>query len=518
VYKFELNERKIIACFSLPTGIIIIIQQPECLIVGLSENPPEWHQIAKIDCLEAAESVCVCLSLLSEPQSSVILIGTQDGHVYQLQISKKNLTFLCDIEQPVTSILNVDSQTTVIVGKYGKIALLDGSTKETFISYAPTAIEDCFYSKRQLFLMGSNRLLSMEMKTSTETGFLCNASYCNVKFVRSIHKKEETVFILTENGTVYQSSLVFGSKEEKPRERSGAEVKPILQEIHRCAEQTKSLSAVSDRVLLDIAQLSVALHMLNQNVSNSFPVTIRSFSDPRIPQSQNLIVSITNKSAWNLSSLHWSFQICAQRTNQSSVLFREEWKTGDTVELEHHLLLPDDTFDAEVKTSLIFRMVDLKKQPESQSLCFFPLSTIKLSVLDFLEPAATNLFDDKNNISDVLGFSRTQIRGCPWPILLQQSWHRGFAQKFGYTSPLQIVVRCGLHLVRMILKEDENNSDKIWILRIETSNSNLLHLLCTQIFQLIEARHPLTKSDIVNIPSYVLAQLQVIFLFHLHTL
>lgn len=515
MYNFELNEKKIVACFSLPTGIIIFIQQADCLVVGLSKNPPEWHQIARIDCLEAAESVYACLSPLLEPQPSAILIGTQDGHVYQLQISKKNLTLLCDIQQPVTSILIVDSQTTVIVGKYGKIAMLNGSTKETLISFSPTAVEDCFYSKQKLYLMGSNQLLSMEMKTSAETGFLSDANYCKVKFIRSVHVNEETVFILTENGTIYQSSLVFiGSNEDQPRrERSGAEVKPILQEIHRCADQTKALSAISDRVLLDVAQLSVALHMVNQNVSNSFPVTIRSISDPRSPRSQNLIVSITNKSAWNLSSLHWSFQICAQGINQSSLLFREEWKTGDMVELEHHLVLPDDTFGAEVKTSLIFRVVDLKKHPEPQSLCFFPLSTIKLSVLDFLEPAAANLFDEKNNVSDVLGFSRTQIRGCPWPILLQQSWHRGFAQKFGYTSPLQIVVRCGSHLVRMILKEDENHSDKIWILRIETSNSNILRLLCTEIFQLLEARHPLTKSDVVNIPSYVLAQLQVIFLF-----
>ena len=102
-------------------------------------------------------------------------------------------------------------------------------------------------------------------------------------------------------------------------------------------------------------------------------------------------------------------------------------------------------------------------------------------------------------------------RGCPWPLLLQQSWHRGFAQKFGYTSPMQMVLRCGSHLVRMILKEDENHSDKIWMLRIQTSNSNLLRLLCTQIFQLIEARHQLIKTDVVTIPSYVLAQLQVIF-------
>jgi hypothetical protein len=184
---------------------------------------------------------------------------------------------------------------------------------------------------------------------------------------------------------------------------------------------------------------------------------------------------------------------------------------GETVELEHQMILPDDTFDAEVKISFIFRIIDMKKQSEPQSLCFFPLSTIKLSALDFLEPAVPNLFDEKNSISDVLGFSRTQIRGCPWPILLQQSWHRGFAQKFGFTSPLQMVLRCGSYFVRMVLKEDENHSDKIWVLRIETTNFKLLRLLCAQIFQLIEARHPPTKSDFVNIPSYVLAQLQVIF-------
>lgn len=522
MFTFTLNERKIVACFPLPTtGIIIFIQQSNYLIVGLSEDPPEWHQIARIDCLEAAKSVHVCLSPLSVPHSPIIFIGTQDGHVYQLEINKKNLTILCDIQQPVTSILNIDSQTTFIVGSHGKISMLNGSTKETLVSFAPKAIEDCFFSKNQLYLMGSNQLFSMEIKVSAETSdFLGEANYCNVKLARSVHVKGNTVFVLTENGTIYQSSLLFGSKEDKPShgENNGAQVKPILQEIHRCADQMTVLSTISEQVLLDVAQLSVVLHIINQDVGNRFPVTIRSFSDPRIPQSQNLIVTITNKSDWNLSSLHWAFQICVHRINQSSVLLREEWKTGKTVELEHQLLLPDDNFDAEVKISLVFRITDLKKQPEPLTICFIPLATVKLSVLDFLEPAVLNLFDEKNSISDVLGFSRTQIRGCPWPILLQQSWHRGFAQKFGYTSPMQMVLRCGSHLVRMILKEDENHSDKIWILRIQTSNSNLLRMLCTQIFQLIEARHQLIKTDVVTIPSYVLAQLQVIFFLILHIL
>lgn len=508
-YDFDLRERKIIACFTVETGLIIFIQHSNLLIVGFSENPPEWQHIARIDCLEAPKAVCLCQSSKSVPDC--YFIGTQDGHVYQLQLHHRNLTFLCDIQQPIISIQIADDKTTLVVGKYGKIARLVGPTKEAIISFSPTAVENCFYSGHQLYLMGSNQLYSMEIKLASDGRFLEEAMYCKVRFIRAVHLQGETIFILTENGTIYQCSLLFGSNEEKPsHQRNGAEVKQILQEIHRCADSAKTLSTVRESVLLDVAQLSIALNMVNQDICDRFPVIVQSFSEPKCPRNQRLIISVTNKSAWNLSSRYWSFQISVHPANQSSLFFRDEWKTGDIVELEHQLVLLEDIFDVTIKISLIFRLVDPKKMTELQSLAVFPLSTIKLCALDFLEPVVSDLFDAKNSHSDVIGFSRTQIKGCPWPILLQRSWHRGFAQRIGDASPMQMVLRCGTHLLRMNLKEDENHSDKIWILRIETSNYKLLRFLRNQIFQLIEGRYPLVKPDFVKIPSHVLAHLQVI--------
>ncbi|XP_057366896.1 uncharacterized protein LOC130687733 [Daphnia carinata] len=506
-HDFDLRERKIIACFTVETGLIIFIQHSNLLIIGFSENPPEWQQVASIDCFDTPNTVYICQSSKAAPDC--YLIGTQDGHVYQLQLKQRNLTFLCDIQQPIISIQNVDDKTALVVGKYGKIARLTGPTKEALISFSPTAVESCFYSGHQLYLVGSNQLYSMEIKLASDGRFLEEAIYCKVKFVRAVHLRGETIFILTENGTIYQCGLLFGSNEEKPsRQRNGAELKEILQEIHSCADRAKTLGTIRDSVLLDVAQLSIALNMVNQDISDRFPVIVHSFSEPKCPRNQRLIFSVTNKSAWNLSSRYWIFQISVHRVNESSLFFRDEWKTGDTLELDHQLVLLEDMLEVAVKISLIFRLVDPNKMNEPPSIAVFPLSTIKLCALDFLEPALSDVFDVKNSHSDVIGFSRTQIKGCPWPILLQRSWHRGFAQRIGDPTPVQMVLRCGTHLLRMNLKEDENHTDKIWILRIETSNFKLLRFLRNQIFQLIEGRYPLVKPDFVKIPSHVLANLQ----------
>ncbi|KAI9557584.1 hypothetical protein GHT06_017412 [Daphnia sinensis] len=505
-YDFDLKERKVIACFPVESGLLIFVQHSNLLIVGFSENPPEWQQIARIDCLEAPKAVCLYHSSKMAPDC--YFIGTQDGHVYQLQLKQRNLTFLYDIQQPVISIQNADDKTTLVVGKYGKIARLVGPTKEALISFSPTAVENCFYSGHQLYFMGSNQLYSMEIKLVSDR-FLEEANYCKVRFVRAVHLQGEAIFILTENGTIYQCSLLFGSNEEKPsRQRNGAELKQILQEIHRCADHAKTLSTVRDSVLLDVAQLSIALNMVNQDISDRFPIIVHSFSEPKCPRNQRLIISVTNKSAWNLSPRYWTFQISVHPANESSLFFRDEWKTEETLELEHQLVLLEDVFDVAIKISLIFRLVDPKKMTEPHSLAVFPLSTVKLCALDFLEPAVSDLFDAKNSHSDVIGFSRTQIKGCPWSFLLQRSWHRGFAQRMEDPSLVQMVLRCGTHLLRMNLNEDENHSDKIWILRIETSNFKLLRCLRSQIFQLIEGRYPLVKPDFVKIPSHVLAHLQ----------
>lgn len=504
------------ACFPLPTGTMIFVRHSlNCLIVGFSENPPEWQQIARIDCIEAVEKVFVCHSPLSTPKCCIIIIGTEDGHVYQLQLSNKILTLLCDIQQPVTSILSIENQTaqTVVVGKYGKIAWLDGCAKEALISFAPTAISDCYQSGQKLYLLGSEQLYCMELKNKSDGCFLGEADFCKVKFIRAFHLKDNFVLILTENGTIYQSSPIFGSQKNQPsRQRSGAEIKPILSEIHRCSDRIKSLNFVSDRVRLDVAQLSVALHMLNQDVGDRFPIIARSFADDPSKR-QRLNITITNKSTWDLSSSHWAFQISTRRTDQSFILLRQEWKKGEKLELEHHFELLDDAFEVELKMSLAYRVIDPRKESEPQSLCVFPLSTVELSVLDFLEPSASDMYEFKNSQTDMVGFSRTKVDGCPWPILLRRSWHRGFAQWLNDSPPLQIVLRFGSHPLRLTLREDENPSDKIWILRIESSNSNLLRLLRTRIFQLIEANFipASSKSEVVIIPSHVLAHLQVAF-------
>ena len=510
LHTFDLgSDRKIVGCFPLVTGKIIFVRHsPNCLIVGFSENPPEWQQIARIDCIQSVETVFACQSPTSKPQCCIIIIGTQDGHVYQLQMNSRNLTLLCDIQQPVTSVLNINNQ-LVILGKYGKIVRLDGSTKEALTYFAPTAISCCYHSGQKLYLLGSEQLYSVEMKHSSDGGSFGEANFSKVKFVRAFYLKDNCVFILTENGTIYQSSLVFGSQEEQ-LPRSGAEIKPILLEIHRCTDRTKAMNAVSERVRLDVAQLSIALHMLNQDVGIHFPIIVKSFADPIYPQNQRLNITITNKSTWDLSPSHWAFQISVRRTDNSHILLRKEWKMGKELELEHHFELLDDAFDVELKMSLAFRVIDSRKESESQHLiCFFPLSTVELSVLNFLEPSSSDMFEFKNNITDVIGFNRKNADVCPWPVLLQRSWHRGFAQWMSDPPPMQIVLRCGSHPVRLTLKEDENPSDKIWILRIETSNSNLLRLLRICIFRQIESQNPPSKAEAIIIPSHVLAHLQV---------
>lgn len=515
-YNFNLLGGKLLECFPLsPAGALLFIRIPGKLIVGFSANPPEWKQIAKIDCLEEAQSVQICLSPLSKPNCCIVLIGTEDGHVYQLQLENPNLlTLLFDLQQPVVSILNPDNQ-TILVGRYGKIARLNSASKDAQVSFAPTDISDCFFSGRQLYLMGSDQLYSMELKQTKGDSFLGEANYCKVKFVRAINLMNETVVVLTENGTIYQSSLNFGDEPSSTRLRTGTEIKPILLEIHRCTDETKALGIVSQNVHDDITQISIALHMLNQTLYEQFPAAVRSFADPISPRTQRLIISVTNNSTWNLLSSHWAFQICANDTDQSSNLLKQEWKTDETLELEHRLPHLDDTFHAEVKISLVFRVIDPRKPSEPQSLCVFPLSTVELTVLDFLDPGVSDHFDAKNKSVDIIGFCRDKVDDCPWGTILQRSWHRGFAKWLSGPPPLQIVLLCGSDVVRMTLQKDENNSDKIWTLRIETSSSNLLRLLRKDIFRLIETNNPPTASEFVKVPSHVIAHLQVVVFFSL---
>ena len=90
------------------------------LEISYSSAGQDLSHRAYIDCLKEAQSAVLCLL-----PPSTLLIGTdEDGHVYKLCLDKRNqLQLICDIQQPVASIMVLPSDQVAVIGRYGKIVL-----------------------------------------------------------------------------------------------------------------------------------------------------------------------------------------------------------------------------------------------------------------------------------------------------------------------------------------------------------------------------------------------------------
>ena len=79
--------------------------------------------MAEIDMIEVAGVPVLCLSPLSKPDGIILLMGTADGHVYQLSLNGDS-SLMCDIQQPVLSI-RVYLEDCYVFGRYGKIVQMN---------------------------------------------------------------------------------------------------------------------------------------------------------------------------------------------------------------------------------------------------------------------------------------------------------------------------------------------------------------------------------------------------------
>lgn len=462
------------------------------LEISYSSAGQDLSHHAYIDCLKESQSAVLCLL----PSSTVLLIGTdEDGHVYQLSLDKRNqLQLICDIQQPVASIMILPSDQVAVIGRYGKIVLLSNSFQTVLTTFAPsTIISQCSSFGSFLYINGDDQqLYSAELKSSEN---VIEAKYCRVKFVRSFHidNHRKLIIILTEDGVIYESSLHF---QEKGFIKGGSDMKSILGDIQQNAKKLKQLNLSSEKVRKDLDQVSMALQMIGEDQSTKFSTVFRSF--PSL-DSEKLRISITNNSSQSYLASHWSLHVEVNRSSTSSSI-KEIWATGTTLELEHPFQLSSSNFDVQVRVTLLFHANDPFRKP----VCIFPLSEIKLDLLDFLEPAPSAHIFDKTKTYDLLGFNRNLVE-TPWPFLLSRSWHRGFQQLLTDPSAPEICLRYGQIPLKLSLKE---SSELVWILRIDTTDKNLLKNLRLKLFQRI---FPVSKvsSSFVRVPSHVLAQLQV---------
>ena len=489
------------------------------LLISIVIGDSSLTNIARLDCLKASvQSVFLGLSpVSSQPDEPILLLGTEDGHVYELTVRDKKLRLLCDIQQPVVSILGISSD-LAIIGKFGKIVIRKSSGSGAVATlFAPTAIHNCSSSDRILFLQGDDQLYSAVLSSSPSDGPI-EARYCQVKHVRSFRlcgEKQKALIILTENGALYQVSC--GHFDGTGPQRCGSEVNGILQEIQRCADQTKVLNATSQRAKEDLEQLSTALAMLGGDHSDKFSFTVRSFPAGFDSEEERLRISITNQSSWSFPASHWGAVVTVNRSSTSARLNRTTWATGDVLQLDHRFSLPeeqDSRVGIEVKVSLFFRIADPFRDAEQQQpVCVFPICQTRLTILDFLElTAAPPSSLDERIFQDVLGFSCKKT-DAPWQFLLNRSWHRGFNSLEVPPFGTELNLRYGKTSIRMILTEEQGPTEKLWILRLAATDPSNLLLLRAELFNLIRAQRPILEnsSDAIQVPACLLAQCQVGF-------
>jgi len=205
----------------------VCLKDGTSLEISYSSAGQDLSHRAYIDCLKEAQSAVLCLL----PSSTVLLIGTdEDGHVYQLSLDKRNqLQLICDIQQPVASIMILPSDQVAVIGRHGKIVLLSNSFQIVLTTFAPsTVINQCSSFGSFLYINGDDQqLYSTELKSSEN---VIEAKYCRVKFVRSFHidNHRKLIIILTEDGVIYESSLHL---QEKGFIKGGSDMKSILGDI-----------------------------------------------------------------------------------------------------------------------------------------------------------------------------------------------------------------------------------------------------------------------------------------------
>lgn len=291
------------------TVSIVCLRDRQKLLINLTEEE-KLNKIASIDCLDVGHAICISAS------SQSLIIGTGDGHIYQLPLKKGHLVMIHDLQQPVASILPIAENALMIVGKYGKIVKLDTATKQAVSSYAPTSITSVVNSGNKLFLQGPGVLYSLELKGD----LLGEPKYCKVKFVRRFQlTSQSTLIILTEDGSIYQSSLHFGTEKTTTSvESNGTDIKTIIQKIHQGTDRIKELGQISEEMRHNVRQLSVALEMVGSIHTDKFPTVIRSFACD--DGSERLRISITNSSPWSFPSSHWTCSISVLNCNHSAVV------------------------------------------------------------------------------------------------------------------------------------------------------------------------------------------------------
>ena len=292
----------------LPTsdGFFYCSRSQNSLIFSYSStlNTTSIVQKAVIDTIEEFGTPFLCLSPQSKLDQVALLIGTADGHIYQLSFNN-NLCLLCDIQQPTLSI-HVYLGEIFIIGKNGKIVWLNCRSKIANVYFAPSTLVYCSNAGRNLYFQSPAELYFTEVKDQE----LSESTHCPVKLVRAFFLANQSVFVLTESGAVYQVDSQFESAERRwlNNERKGEEVKALLEEIHRCADHTKQLNLVNQAVSTNLEQVSAALRMLSSDdLLSKFHCTLRSFSVES--QSEVLHLCITNESDWSFPSSHWSVQV-----------------------------------------------------------------------------------------------------------------------------------------------------------------------------------------------------------------
>lgn len=292
----------------LPTadGFILCSRSQNSLAFSHSSfsNISEVIQKAVIDTFDDVGVPYLCLSPQSKLDEVALLIGTADGHIYQLSL-KGTLSLLCDIQQPTLSI-HVYLDEIFAVGKDGKIVWLNCRSKTAKVYFAPSSLAYCSTAGRNLYLHSPTELYSIEVKDEE----LGEPTHCPVKLVRAFFLANQSVFILAESGTVYQVDSQFETIERRwsITRREGEEIKALLEEIHRCADHTKQLNLINKEVGSDLEQVSTALQMLNNHdIVSKFHTTLWSYSVGS--HSEVLHLCISNESKWSFPSSHWSIQV-----------------------------------------------------------------------------------------------------------------------------------------------------------------------------------------------------------------
>ena len=468
---------------------------------------PLWSCVGKFDCL-SNPSCHLCISPTSQSHRSTVLVGNGDGHLYRLSLKGGRPTLLCDIQQPIVSVHSHLNQ-LLIIGKFGKVVLLETETSKVSADFAPSFVSQSSLIGNQLYIQHGLQFYSSAIQKGEK--LLGEKKYFPVKSVRAFNAGSQSVTALTENGTVYQINQPSGEVETFNVRTNGDRVPSILREIHRCADKTKEANRTGQQVHHELTQLSTALQMLGTNQPFKFPIELRSYSlDPLNLRSETVNVSVKNSTRWNFQASDWAIRVSVGRFGSN---FHVDWKSGQTAELIQTFHL-QEARQVPVKVNLVFRSTVDNVQPP---VCVFPVAEFQLGLLHFLQPliatqfeelAATKLSNGAVKVSTAFGIRQISGSGVLWPRLLTHSWHRGFSQLHpNLKDSTEIFARYAETPVRFCVKEERNDfGAQVSVIVIDTFDKLLMQQLRMQmITQLMQTS---TGGDI-RVPSHVHSHLQV---------